>query len=70
MQGVDLVFLNKSSKSFAGASSSFFFCFRATEDKKIILNSYQYQITTVIYGIHQIMCDTKTMQPIYINTEA
>ena len=34
MQGVDLVFLNKSSKSFAGASSSFFFCFRATENKK------------------------------------
>jgi hypothetical protein len=34
MQGVDLVFLNKSSKSFAGASSSFFFCFRAGEVKK------------------------------------
>ena len=34
MQGVHLVFLNKSSKSFAGASSSFFFCFRTAEDKK------------------------------------
>jgi hypothetical protein len=39
MQGVDLVFLNKSSKSFAGASSSFFFCFRAIEEEKTLLNS-------------------------------
>jgi hypothetical protein len=34
MQGVDLVFLNKSSNSLAGASSSFFFCFRTGRQEK------------------------------------